>query len=171
VQSVAARSQRRPSSCSRSIPIGRSRPPLGVGKSRARLEEIGAGRCRSGEPSPDRPDLMRMANGAKPSFCSATEPKSGDLAKEAEARQRIGLPSRLIDRGMLRRHYGIDRRLAIRSHACGEIDPVHLAASLIGRALRRGARLSRRSKSPASPCRRAASSPAPRPASGSPPRA
>jgi hypothetical protein len=84
---------------------------------------------------------MRMANGAKPSFCSATEPKSGDLAKEAEARQRIGLPSRLIDRGMLRRHYGIDRRLAIPSRACGEIDPVHLAASLIGRALRRGARL------------------------------
>jgi glycine/D-amino acid oxidase-like deaminating enzyme len=68
-----------------------------------------------------------------------TEPN--DLAKEAEARQRIGLPSRLIDRDMLRCHYDIDRRLAIRSHTCGEIDPVRLASNLIGRALRRGARL------------------------------
>jgi glycine/D-amino acid oxidase-like deaminating enzyme len=67
--------------------------------------------------------------------------ESNDLATEAEARQRIGLPSRLIDRDMLRRHYGIERRLAIRSHTCGEIDPVRLPQSLIDRALRRGARL------------------------------
>ena len=63
------------------------------------------------------------------------------LAKEAAARRRIGLSAALVDRKTLRRRYGIDRPLAIRSRHSAEVDPVRLASGLLGRALRRGARL------------------------------
>lgn len=62
------------------------------------------------------------------------------LQREADARQRIGLPSRVIDDRELRREYGIDGDAAILSHGGAECDPVRLAGGLIRRAIARGAR-------------------------------
>jgi glycine/D-amino acid oxidase-like deaminating enzyme len=64
----------------------------------------------------------------------------GGLAREAKARQRIGLPSRLVDSSELRRKFGIDRDAAILSSGGAECDPVRLVGGLMQRALARGAR-------------------------------
>jgi glycine/D-amino acid oxidase-like deaminating enzyme len=64
-----------------------------------------------------------------------------ELAREAAARRRIGLSAQLIDRKTLRRKYGIDRPVAIRSRHAAEVDPVRLASGLLRRAMRHGALL------------------------------
>jgi glycine/D-amino acid oxidase-like deaminating enzyme len=63
------------------------------------------------------------------------------LRREVRARQRLGLPSELVERKMLRRHFDIDRSAAILSHGNAEADPIALATGFMQRALRRGARL------------------------------
>jgi glycine/D-amino acid oxidase-like deaminating enzyme len=63
------------------------------------------------------------------------------LAREAAARQRIGLESRLVEGDELRRRYGIARGAGLLSPGGGECDPVRLAGGLIRRAIARGARL------------------------------
>lgn len=63
------------------------------------------------------------------------------LRREVLARQRIGLPSELLERRALQRHFGIDRAAAILSHGNAEADPVALAAGFLGAAIRAGARL------------------------------
>jgi glycine/D-amino acid oxidase-like deaminating enzyme len=62
------------------------------------------------------------------------------LRREARARQQLGLPSELLERKMLRRHFDIDRSAAILSHGNVEADPIALATGFLQRALRRGAR-------------------------------
>ena len=62
------------------------------------------------------------------------------LRREVLARQRLGLPSEFLDRGALRRHFGINRSAAILSHGNAEADPVALATGFLKQALRRGAR-------------------------------
>jgi glycine/D-amino acid oxidase-like deaminating enzyme len=62
------------------------------------------------------------------------------LRREVRARQRLGLPSELLDRKLLRRHFDIDRSAAILSHGNAEADPVALATGFLLCALRRGAR-------------------------------
>jgi glycine/D-amino acid oxidase-like deaminating enzyme len=63
------------------------------------------------------------------------------LRREVRARQRLGLPSELLGRKMLRRHFDIDRSAAILSHGNAEADPVALATGFLQCALRRGARV------------------------------
>ena len=62
------------------------------------------------------------------------------LRREVRARQRLGLPSELLERKLLRRHFDIDRSAAILSHGNAEADPIALATGFLQRALRRGAR-------------------------------
>jgi glycine/D-amino acid oxidase-like deaminating enzyme len=62
------------------------------------------------------------------------------LRREVRARQRLGLPSELLERRALRRHFDIDRAAAILSHGNAEADPVALATGFLTHALRRGAR-------------------------------
>jgi glycine/D-amino acid oxidase-like deaminating enzyme len=61
------------------------------------------------------------------------------LKREAEQRQRIGLPSEYLDRKALRHHFGIDRSAALLSHGNAEANPVELAAGYLRRAIRDGA--------------------------------
>src|SRR5665213_683011 len=63
------------------------------------------------------------------------------LQREVRARQRIGLPSEILDRKALRRHFEIARPAAILSHGNAEADPVSLATGFLKAALRRGARI------------------------------
>jgi glycine/D-amino acid oxidase-like deaminating enzyme len=63
------------------------------------------------------------------------------LRREVRARQRLGLPSELLDRTALRRHFDIDRSAAILSHGNAEADPIALVTGFLKHALRRGARL------------------------------
>jgi len=63
------------------------------------------------------------------------------LRREVRARQKLGLPSEMLEREALRHHFGIDRQAAILSHANAEADPVALANGFLQRALRDGARL------------------------------
>jgi len=62
------------------------------------------------------------------------------LRREARARQRLGLPSELLERAALREHFGINRSAAILSHGNAEADPVALTAGFLKSALRAGAR-------------------------------
>jgi glycine/D-amino acid oxidase-like deaminating enzyme len=62
------------------------------------------------------------------------------LRREAKARQRLGLPSELLERKELRRHFDIERSAAILSYGNAEADPIALATGFLKRALRRGAR-------------------------------
>jgi glycine/D-amino acid oxidase-like deaminating enzyme len=62
------------------------------------------------------------------------------LAREVRARQRLGLPSELLERKALREHFQINRSAAILSHGNAEADPVALAGGFLKHALRRGAR-------------------------------
>lgn len=62
------------------------------------------------------------------------------LRREVRARQRLGLPSELLERKMLRRHFDINRSAAILSHGNAEADPIALATGFLQCALRRGAR-------------------------------
>ena len=63
------------------------------------------------------------------------------LRREVRARQRIGMPSELLERKALRHHFKIDRTAAILSHGNAEADPVSLAAGFLARAIHLGARL------------------------------
>ncbi|MEJ0034716.1 MAG: FAD-dependent oxidoreductase [Gammaproteobacteria bacterium] len=63
------------------------------------------------------------------------------LRRELKARQRVGLPSELLERKALSRHFEISRSAAILSHGNAEADPLALAAGFLRRALREGARL------------------------------
>jgi glycine/D-amino acid oxidase-like deaminating enzyme len=61
------------------------------------------------------------------------------LKSELAARQKIGLPSELLDRDELRRLTGIAKPAALISTGGAEVDPVKLAAGLLRRASARGA--------------------------------
>ena len=63
------------------------------------------------------------------------------LRREALARQKLGLPSELLDRRTLRHHFDIDRPAAILSHGNAEADPVALASGFLRHAIRAGAKL------------------------------
>jgi glycine/D-amino acid oxidase-like deaminating enzyme len=63
------------------------------------------------------------------------------LRREAEARERIGLRSRLIGADELRERTGIERPAAIWSRGSAEVDPVRLSRGLWRSALARGAAL------------------------------
>jgi glycine/D-amino acid oxidase-like deaminating enzyme len=63
------------------------------------------------------------------------------LRHEARARQRLGLPSELLNRSQLHRHFDIDRSAAILSHGNAEADPIALTNGFLKHAIRRGARL------------------------------
>jgi glycine/D-amino acid oxidase-like deaminating enzyme len=66
---------------------------------------------------------------------------AGELKKEAEARQNIGLSCEFLSEQQLRRQYGVEREAAIRSGDNAEVDPVRLTGGLLRRALARGARI------------------------------
>jgi glycine/D-amino acid oxidase-like deaminating enzyme len=63
------------------------------------------------------------------------------LAQEARARERIGLPSRYLDRGALRARFGLSRSAAIVSDDNVAADPRALASGFLRRAQQLGARL------------------------------
>jgi glycine/D-amino acid oxidase-like deaminating enzyme len=63
------------------------------------------------------------------------------LAKEVRARERLGLPSRYLDRSALHSCFGLSRSAAILSDNNIAADPRALASGFLRRALRLGARL------------------------------
>jgi glycine/D-amino acid oxidase-like deaminating enzyme len=63
------------------------------------------------------------------------------LAKEATARERLGLPSHYLDRQALRARFGLSRSAAIVSYNNLAVNPRALAAGFLRRALQLGARL------------------------------
>jgi glycine/D-amino acid oxidase-like deaminating enzyme len=63
------------------------------------------------------------------------------LEQECEARRRIGLPGRYLNRQALRDAFGIDRTGAIFSPGSAVANPVQLAAGLLRRAILQGAEL------------------------------
>lgn len=63
------------------------------------------------------------------------------LERECEARNRIGLPGRYLNRQAVRDAFGIDRTGAILSPKSAIANPVQLAAGLLRRAILRGAEL------------------------------
>lgn len=63
------------------------------------------------------------------------------LRREVLARQKLGLPSELLERRQLQHHFNIERSAAILSHGNAEADPVALTAGFLRHALRSGARL------------------------------
>jgi glycine/D-amino acid oxidase-like deaminating enzyme len=66
---------------------------------------------------------------------------AGGIVAEAEARQRIGIASRLIDGRALRKTYGIERPAALVSGNSAEADPVRLTHGFLRHALAQGAKL------------------------------
>jgi glycine/D-amino acid oxidase-like deaminating enzyme len=79
---------------------------------------------------------------SKPSlYLAGNVLNAAGLQREARARQRIGLPSEILDRKALRRHFDIGRSAAILSYGNAEADPVSLATGFLKDALRRGARI------------------------------
>jgi glycine/D-amino acid oxidase-like deaminating enzyme len=63
------------------------------------------------------------------------------LRREARARQRLGLSSRVVSGDELRRTFGIDAPLAWLSGTAAEADPWRLTQALLARATQRGLRL------------------------------
>jgi hypothetical protein len=63
------------------------------------------------------------------------------LRHEVRARQRLGLPSELLDRRELRRHFDIERSAAILSHGNAEADPIALTIGFLKHSIHGGARL------------------------------
>lgn len=63
------------------------------------------------------------------------------LSAEAEARADLGLPSRFLTAAQLRDRFGVDRTGAILSDGSASADPARLAAALLRRAAKRGARI------------------------------
>ena len=66
---------------------------------------------------------------------------AGGLAKEATARERIGLPSHYLDRRELHARFGLSRSAAIISYNNLAVDPRGLASGFLKRALQLGAKL------------------------------
>jgi glycine/D-amino acid oxidase-like deaminating enzyme len=64
-----------------------------------------------------------------------------ELKREAAARATVGLRSRFIAAPELRALTGIERRGAVLSSGCGELDPAALTAGLLRSAVARGARV------------------------------
>jgi glycine/D-amino acid oxidase-like deaminating enzyme len=63
------------------------------------------------------------------------------LRRECEARVAIGLPSHIIERDELLRHFGIDRPCAILSENSAEVDPVKMSRGVLDAAIERGTQL------------------------------
>lgn len=63
------------------------------------------------------------------------------LKDEAEARADLGLPARFLPAAELRERFGVERTGAILSEGSASADPARLAAGLLRRAVRQGARI------------------------------
>lgn len=79
------------------------------------------------------------------------EPAMEDLAREAEARRRAGLDSRLVGRAELLDTVGIDRPGALLNTPAFEVNPQRLTAALLRSAARRGAIIAERTAVEISP--------------------
>ena len=60
------------------------------------------------------------------------------LAREVKQRQRLGLPSVLLDQKALQKKYGFDREAAIESKGSIELNPVQLSLGMLKRAMNAG---------------------------------
>jgi len=72
-------------------------------------------------------------------YLAGNEMNADELAREAAARQAIGIRADLLDAERLRDDYGIDREAAILSNASASANPAQLAAGLLRKAKTRGA--------------------------------
>lgn len=63
------------------------------------------------------------------------------LRREAEARQRVGLPAQFLDAPAVEAQFGLASEGALLSSGAAQVDPVRLTLALLQRAVRRGARL------------------------------
>ena len=69
---------------------------------------------------------------------AGTEMGRNDLAKEVRQRQKLRLPSVLLDHAELLKKYGFDREAAIESRGSLELNPRQLALGMLDHAMRRG---------------------------------
>ncbi len=74
-------------------------------------------------------------------YLAGTDMGHRALEREAEARQRAGLPSTYLDAAMLRETYGFERTGAILSKGAAELDPIRTCISCLKVAREKGARI------------------------------
>jgi len=72
-------------------------------------------------------------------YLAGNEMDGEDLAKEAAARQKIGIDAEWLSRSRLREEFGIDREAAILSRDSASANPAQLTAGLLKAAVKRGA--------------------------------